>query len=294
MSEQLCVYDRCKKALVPQDTVAGGWMKWIYQTPTGRMALGALVRRKAASAAYGWYCKRKLSARAAQKMIERYHIDTAPFETPFPTYHAFFTRALPSAEMPEGAVLGAWAEGTVSAWTDIDPDRLVQIKDSTYDLAGLLCDAAWAEKYAGGTLFRIRLAPQHYHHFHWFDDGEVKRVKDIKGDYYSVHPLALGEIVRLYCKNKRRIVEAETRHFGTMLLVEVGATMIGSIVNPFEAGDKVCRGEDGGYFAPGGSMILGIFEKGAVQPDEDLLCQTAQGRESIVQLGERIGTKGKL
>ena len=93
-------------------------------------------------------------------------------------------------------------------------------------------------------MIRIRLAPQHYHHFHWFDGGVVQQVRDIKGQYYSVHPLALGRIAALYCQNKRRAVQVKTDQFGSVLLVEVGATMIGSILNPFSEGSAVKRGED--------------------------------------------------
>ena len=286
-------YDRQTGAMVPQKTVAGGWMEWIYQTKPGHLALHAVIKRKMISSIYGWYCKQRRSLSAAEKIIEQYQIDTTPFHTPFTTYFDFFTRKLPRVQMPEDA-LGAWAEGYISAWENIDPKRLIQVKGSEYDLSSLLQDEAWARRYAGGTLFRIRLAPQHYHHFHWFDNAKIGRIKDIKGAYYSVHPLAVAEIARLYCENKRRIVEAKTERFGTMLLIEVGATMIGSVVNPFQSGEKVCPGEDGGYFAPGGSMILGLFEKGAVQADQDILQQTAQGKESIVLLGERIGIKGKL
>ena len=99
-----------------------------------------------------------------------------------------------------------------------------------------------------------------------------------------MHPLALGRIAALYCQNKRRAVQVKTDQFGSVLLVEVGATMIGSILNPFSEGSAVKRGEDGGYFAPGGSMILGLFEKDAIQADEDLLCQTQAGRECICLL----------
>lgn len=293
MHEPFAAYDRNTQTLMPQKTVADGWMKWIYETQPGRMALGALVKRKAVSSLYGWYCKRRASAKMAQKLIDQYEIDVTPFATPFRTYRDFFTRRLPYVPMPkQPEVLGAWAEGYASAWQNIDPRCLIQVKGMEYDLADLLCDGALAEKYAGGTMIRIRLAPQHYHHFHWFDGGVVQQVRDIKGQYYSVHPLALGRIAALYCQNKRRAVQVKTDQFGSVLLVEVGATMIGSILNPFSEGSAVKRGEDGGYFAPGGSMILGLFEKDAIQADEDLLCQTQAGRECIVHLGERLAVKG--
>ena len=74
MHEPFVAYDRNTQTLVPQKTVADGWMKWIYETQPGRMALGALVKRKAVSSLYGWYCKRRASAKMAQKLIDQYDV----------------------------------------------------------------------------------------------------------------------------------------------------------------------------------------------------------------------------
>ena len=51
-------YDRRTGAMVPQKTVAGGWMEWIYQTKPGHLALHAVIKRKMISSIYGWYCKK--------------------------------------------------------------------------------------------------------------------------------------------------------------------------------------------------------------------------------------------
>ena len=101
MHEPFAAYDRNTQTLMPQKTVADGWMKWIYETQPGRMALGALVKRKAVSSLYGWYCKRRASAKMAQKLIDQYEIDVTPFATPFRTYRDFFTRRLPYVPMPK-------------------------------------------------------------------------------------------------------------------------------------------------------------------------------------------------
>lgn len=281
-------YNRQSRCYEPIPVVAGRWMRWTYQTPAGRMALHALIKRKFVSSVYGRYCRTRRSVRTAQRLIDTFSLDMTPFE-PFDSYTSFFTRTLAQVDMPSAQVLGAWSEGFCSVWEDLDPARVVQVKDDVYDLPSLLADAPLAESFRGGTMLRIRLAPQHYHHFHWFDDGVVRSVRDIPGSYFSVHPLALRQIARLYCQNKRRIIVADTATFGPMVLVEVGATMIGSIHNPFIAGDSFVRGADGGHFAPGGSMLLGLFQKGRLRIDTDLIEQTSLGFESIVHLGERVG-----
>ena len=95
-----------------------------------------------------------------------------------------------------------------------------------------------------------------------------------------------------YCKNKRRVVHLQTAHFGRVVLVEVGATMVAGIHNPFAEGDVVHRGQDGGYFEPGGSMLLLLFAPGTVQICQDILLQSKSERETMVSVGERIGARG--
>jgi phosphatidylserine decarboxylase len=89
----------------------------------------------------------------------------------------------------------------------------------------------------------------------------------------------------LYCRNKRVLVLFSSRNFGDVALVEVGATFTGSITHCFETGRPVSRGEQIGYFSPGGSLLLMFFKKDALLPNASLLAQTAAGYETKVQVG---------
>ena len=289
--EEICVYDRRAKAQVPVQTAAAKWMRTLYDTRPGNLLLWALIKRKCVSALYGRYCRTRRSRRAAQQLIEQYGLDMSEYP-PFETYRDFFIRQKREVAFPPGDGLGAVAESFLTAWEHIDPARLYQVKDSTYTLARLLGDERTAAAYEGGTLLRFRLAPHHYHHLHLFDEATVTRMYDVKGAYYSVHPMAAVRVAELYCKNKRRVVHLQTAHFGRVVLVEVGATMVAGIHNPFAVGDVVHRGQDGGYFEPGGSMLLLLFAPGTVQICQDILLQSKSGRETMVSVGERIGARG--
>ena len=82
----------------------------------------------------------------------------------------------------------------------------------------------------------------------------------------------------------------ESDHFGTLLQMEVGATMVGRIVNnPGQR--RVERGEEKGRFEFGGSTVIVLLEKDAAVIDEDILRNTQQDAETVVHLGERIGRK---
>lgn len=69
--------------------------------------------------------------------------------------------------------------------------------------------------------------------------------------------------------------------------------MVGSIATTVEEGQIVERGEELGYFAFGGSTIVCLFEKGAVEWDEDLKENGQAAVETLVRMGMGIGISKK-
>jgi phosphatidylserine decarboxylase len=67
--------------------------------------------------------------------------------------------------------------------------------------------------------------------------------------------------------------------------------VVGSILTSVEEGQLVERGDELGYFAFGGSTIVCLFEKGAVQWDEDLLGNGRAAIETLVRMGMGIGRR---
>jgi phosphatidylserine decarboxylase len=135
----------------------------------------------------------------------------------------------------------------------------------------------------------IRLTPANYHRMHFFDTVSVTATRMIKGDLYSVSPLALKRVVKLYCRNKRALIQFSTQNFGEVVLVEVGATFVGSIVHCFQDGQQVNRGEVASYFKPGGSLVLMFLKKGAFTPSSDLVTHTNEGVETKISIGQPLG-----
>ena len=70
--------------------------------------------------------------------------------------------------------------------------------------------------------------------------------------------------------------------------MEVGALMVGKISNHKKTG-HVKRGEEKGMFEFGGSTIILLLKENSVSIDEDILANSADGYETIVKLGEKIG-----
>jgi phosphatidylserine decarboxylase len=74
-----------------------------------------------------------------------------------------------------------------------------------------------------------------------------------------------------------------------MALVEVGAFTVGSIRQRFEPGRRVARGEEKGFFEPGGSTVVLAFRPGAIAFDTDLVSRSAAGVETFVRMGDSLG-----
>jgi len=269
--------------------VAERWMRLIYENPVGRASMLWWVKRKAVSRLYGLYCRTRLSARKIPRFIEENDIDMSGCDDNYKNFAQFFSREKMDVSFPEEpGVLGSPCEGMVSVSTDIAPEKMIAAKGADFSLAELFGDAALAEEYRGGTMVRIRLTPSNYHRMHFFDDGVVTGAKFLKGSLYSVNPLAVDRIRRLYCRNKRALVKFKSSNFGDVALVEVGATFVGSIVHCFDVGQRVSRGQQASFFLPGGSLVLAFFKAGAFVPDEALISQTDEGYETKSAIGQPI------
>jgi len=95
----------------------------------------------------------------------------------------------------------------------------------------------------------------------------------------------------VYSENARKIVPIDSPQFGRVMAVCIGAMMVGSIRTTVAEGDTVKRGEEFGYFAFGGSTIVCLFERNAVEWDEDLLINGRACLETLVRVGMGIGRK---
>ena len=134
----------------------------------------------------------------------------------------------------------------------------------------------------------IRLCPTDYHRYHFPIDGFVKNDIKIQGDYLSVSPYAVKQNIDIYFNNKRSYSEMDTDNTGTVVMAEIGATMVGSIIQTFEENSPIKKGEEKGYFEFGGSTVILFFEKDKISIDEDILENSKKGFETQVFMGEKI------
>ena len=90
------------------------------------------------------------------------------------------------------------------------------------------------------------------------------------------------------------VLKAEIVRLVAGLQMEVGAMMVGKIVNENAgAARRVQRGEEKGYFAFGGSTVIVLAQKGSAVPEKRIWNYSRLGIETRVRQGETVGTAGR-
>ena len=284
-------YDRESGLLKTEKVAAEKWLVWLYNNPVGEATLWALVKRKLVSSIYGNMMDRPSSTKKIQPFVEEFDIDMSSVQKQeFNSFNDFFTRKLKNNARPvdtNSTITVSPADGKLLAYADISNSDFI-IKGYRFDILSFLNNADLAKNYLDGTLVIIRLAPLDYHRFHFPISGRVSPITRIDGDYYSVNPLALRKIIEIFCLNKREFIIISNPLFGDVVMAEVGATMVGSIIQTY-TGNFVKKGEEKGYFKFGGSSVVLLFEKNKIRIDDDLLINTLKGYETAIKEGERIG-----
>ena len=110
----------------------------------------------------------------------------------------------------------------------------------------------------------------------------------INGPLFSVSPIALRKQLGYLWQNKRTVTRLQTERFGTVLLLEIGATCVGTIAQTFTPGAAVEKGAEKGYFAFGGSSTITLFEPGAVKLEADLADHSSRRTELYARVGTRM------
>ena len=268
-------------------------LRWIYGNPLGKLSLHALVKRHAFSKWYGARMSKPESAARITPFIGRYGLDPGEFADPpssFRSFNEFFYRKLkPTARPIAESPIVFPADGRHLGFPDISKIDSFFVKGQTFDLPALLGDAALAEKFAKGTLVLSRLCPVDYHRFHFPAAGIPSETKTIPGPLFSVSPIALAQKLAYLWTNERTLTRLETERFGTILILEIGATCVGSINQTYTPGRPVEKGAEKGYFAFGGSSTITIFEPGKVKLAEDLLENSAKQTELYARIGSAMG-----
>jgi phosphatidylserine decarboxylase len=211
-------------------------------------------------------------------------------EKDYCSFNDFFTRRIRPERRPidqNSSHLIAPCDGKLTAIPLMEDARFT-IKGVPYTLGSLLKNEALAQQYRGGWLLLFRLTVDDYHRYCFPAEGQVGEEQRISGVFHTVNPLA-AEHRPIYHENTRAYTKITTTQFGTMLMMEVGALLVGKISN-YPGLTGVIRGQEKGMFQFGGSTVVLLLEPDVLEPDQDILRNSQAGEETIVKMGERVGT----
>jgi len=207
----------------------------------------------------------------------------------YTTFNAFFTRALkpelrPLAEGDE--VVACPVDGTISQLGRIEDGRIFQAKGHEFSLVELLGgDLSRADAFRNGQFATIYLSPRDYHRIHMPLAGTLKQMVHVPGRLFSVNPVTVERVPRLFARNER-VAALFNTEVGSMGLVLVGAMNVAAIetawsglvtpphgheIGVWNYGKHVSvhlpRGEEMGRFNMGSTVILLLPEAMSFRPD---------------------------
>jgi len=272
-----------------------------------------VIPQLAVSRLAGWLADNEsmpaLKNRVVKWFIKRYGVDMSealePDYTTYPSFNAFFTRALKPGLRPmdeRETTLISPVDGAISQLGHISNDRVFQAKGQSFSLNELLGgDEERAAGFADGEFATIYLSPKDYHRIHMPLAGTLREMVYVPGKLFSVNPTTAENVPNLFARNERVACLFDTPA-GPMALVSVGAMIVGSVettwagvVSPSDRNEvsvtryntlktpiRFEKGEEMGRFRLGSTVII-VMPKGTVTWNPE------QVAERMVRLGEAFG-----
>lgn len=261
----------------------------LYNHFIGRTLIKLLIH-PAVSKAAGKFLDSRFSCVLIRPFVRAKKIDLSKCEKKnFNSYNDFFMRKLKASARPidkNPLYLISPCDSKLTVYP-ISSGGAFNIKHTRYTVNSLLRNKKLAEKYRDGYACVFRLTVDDYHRYCYIDDGAKSSNYKIAGVLHTVNPVA-NDVTPIYKENSREYSILRSKHFGSVLMMEVGAMMVGKIVNRHGAA-AVKRGQEKGHFEFGGSTVILLFQRDKVRIDRDILKNSRGGYETKVWMGEKIG-----
>lgn len=267
---------------VPEDSAG---LKFLYHTAVGRAVLKCMTVRSLSTFA-GNYLDSKHSTWLIRSFIEKNGIDLSEYEDcEFSSFNEFFCRQIRKENRPFDLTadhLPSPCDGLLSVY-HIEDGLIVPIKESRYSVADLLQNKQLADEFNGGVCMVFRLCVNHYHRYAYPDAGTKGKNIFIPGALHTVRPIALRSLP-VFNENCREYTVLETENFGKMVMMEVGAMLVGKIDN-YHQEASFTRGQEKGRFLYGGSTVVLLLKK---EYAERCTLFTDGDYELPVKMGQRL------
>lgn len=259
-------------------------LRFLYGTYVGRMILKLLIR-PSVSCICGRFMDSRISTALIPGFIRKNGIDLSEYEQEeYRCFNDCFCRHIRPEQRPvdpDPAHMTAPSDGLLSVFR-VQKDTVIPVKQSAYTLGELLRDDALATEFEDGYCLVYRLCVHHYHRYAYVETGIKGENIHIPGVFHTVRPIAL-KAVKVFCENFREYTVLETRNFGKIVQMEVGAMLVGRIRNFQEAGPTV-RGKEKGTFLYGGSTVIVLVQKDRIRIE-------THEEEIPVKLGQQVAVR---
>ncbi len=287
-----CYYD-LNDNLVAEKIEYVGWLKFFYKNSIGKI-FRQLVNRRYFANLCALYQNSSLSKKTILPFIEKYKMDVGEFErTPeeYESFNDFFTRKLkPKSRIIDtnSSIVASPADSKLLVIPNISQDTQFWIKTKKFSLEKFLQNKELAKQYQNGTALIFRLAPYDYHRYHFPADCVASEPKIINGLFESVNPIAGKSGIEFLTENERHLVTLKTKDFSDVVMVFVGAMMVGKITHTYTPEKEYKKGDEAGYFEFGGSTVALLFKPGIIKPCKKYVENSLQGFETEVRMGQAV------
>lgn len=191
------------------------------------------------------------------------------------TFNQFFAREIkpgkrPIAGLGDGRTVVSPADSVFKGAFAITADATLEVKGVTHRIGDLLQDSEYGHLFAGGMFTHFFLSITDYHRFHAPFAGTVVEKKLVPGFAYigvfkrpdgSTY-LTDGESYQF--TQQRGVIVMETEAIGHVAILPIGMGPVSSVELTPDVGAKLHKGEELGFFQFGGSDVIVLFQKDAV------------------------------
>lgn len=266
-------------------------LQFLYRTVPGRVVLKVLSARWVSKLA-GAYLSSPLSKPLIRPFMRKNKIDPAEYHcTGFRSFNDCFTRQIKPGLRPidcDPTHFIAPCDGLLSAF-EIQNGLVLSVKNSRYTVQDLLQNSTLAKRFQNGYCLVFRLCVNHYHRYAYVDFGEKGNNVFIPGVLHTVRPIATAALP-VFTQNCREYTVIRSKNFGQLVQMEVGAMLVGKILN-LQRATTVQRGQEKGMFLYGGSTVIVLVEPEKIQLHPNILKNTQNGTETPVKLGQAIAVQ---
>lgn len=301
--KQITIYDDEKQTYTEEKIYGGDLLYWLYNSKLGKVISKTAVK-PFWSKLTGSIQNGKASRKKIKKFITDFHIRTDEYQAgsknvegiefwkSFKNFNEFFMRKFkPGMRLfPEAPIdFPAFVEARYLILENLDDNSEFPVKGKFLNSKALLKNEKWQKEFKDSVIIIGRLNPTDYHRFHFPDNGRVLDEYRINGNFHSVNPIALNLHDEVFSENERHVTILETENFGKIAYIEVGAMMVGKIIQTYE-GLNFKKGQEKGTFKFGASTVIVLVKKGIVEFSKDVVERSENERvETLIKLGTKIG-----